>query len=613
MLYTKGLCVGLVLGVIMPVHAQTGVSGTCAKPATDITSPMLGVRSLVRTRAMSGLDSIVAYARKHQLPSAALEKLYDSVKNGVQYPEIEIVRMAFDEINQAITSIGLKTRGYSKFLDGVFKRGLMTGEDQKIVYKRTIDRLLVHLPVIDDKFDVITRSPRPQSGVLTSAASAGAVGAAYQHLAVTQGTHLSGDVIISNYSMPAQDGAANQVLKTDGAGHVTFNSVSGTGDVVGPNSATDNAIARFDGVTGKAIQNSAATINDSGAIAASSLTVTGDVTAGGLVVTGGALVNSTSGAGDTNIGNASNVIHLVASTGANGVSIQGTFQANATSLDGNTTIGNEFDTVQITGTDITLDGSGEWSFLGDYAPYVSLKDDGPSYERGAQLGCDDGLIESKVQSLPGALYINSGDLAAGSTVQIGRDNIHSRVGIGAAPDSTKILKVTGATEITGAVNANSTLSVGGSELSGKTFYVTGLAGGTSEWNAPSDGRIKKAVTPLDEMVVLEAVNQLKPVAFTYTDEWQKAGHVDASRQIGFIAQDVEQVFPEAVRRGPSQFSAVDGTMYSLESARLIPALVCSCQALSKQLASAQNRLSELDALKSRLAALEKGSLVTEIK
>ncbi len=38
----------------------------------------------------------------------------------------------------------------------------------------------------------------------------------------------------------------------------------GTGDVVGPASSTDNAIARFDGTTGKLLQNSGYTINDAG-------------------------------------------------------------------------------------------------------------------------------------------------------------------------------------------------------------------------------------------------------------------------------------------------------------------------------------------------------------
>jgi len=49
----------------------------------------------------------------------------------------------------------------------------------------------------------------------------------------------------------------------------TINSTaSGTGDVVGPASATDNAITRFDLTTGKLIQNSLVTVADDGAITA---------------------------------------------------------------------------------------------------------------------------------------------------------------------------------------------------------------------------------------------------------------------------------------------------------------------------------------------------------
>ena len=49
----------------------------------------------------------------------------------------------------------------------------------------------------------------------------------------------------------------------------TINSTaSGTGDVVGPGSATDNAITRFDLTTGKLIQNSLVTVADDGAITA---------------------------------------------------------------------------------------------------------------------------------------------------------------------------------------------------------------------------------------------------------------------------------------------------------------------------------------------------------
>jgi len=68
-------------------------------------------------------------------------------------------------------------------------------------------------------------------------------------------------------TLPVDDGTANQLLQTDGNGVTSWVTVTpGTGDVVGPASATDNAISRFDGITGKLIQNSLVTIGDTGII-----------------------------------------------------------------------------------------------------------------------------------------------------------------------------------------------------------------------------------------------------------------------------------------------------------------------------------------------------------
>ena len=77
-------------------------------------------------------------------------------------------------------------------------------------------------------------------------------------------------------------GVAGQVLISGGAGAPTWANY-GAGDVTGPGSSTDNAIARFDGTTGKIIQNSGITINDSADIAsARSLTFSGSVPATAL-------------------------------------------------------------------------------------------------------------------------------------------------------------------------------------------------------------------------------------------------------------------------------------------------------------------------------------------
>ena len=63
-------------------------------------------------------------------------------------------------------------------------------------------------------------------------------------------------------------GTDGQLLKTQGAAaNPVWATVAGTGDVVGPAGATDNAIARYDATTGKLIQNSGGTIDDSDNVA----------------------------------------------------------------------------------------------------------------------------------------------------------------------------------------------------------------------------------------------------------------------------------------------------------------------------------------------------------
>jgi len=62
--------------------------------------------------------------------------------------------------------------------------------------------------------------------------------------------------------------AGTGISYDNATGVITNSSPSLGGDVVGPASATDNAIARFDSTTGKVIQNSTVTINDNGTLEA---------------------------------------------------------------------------------------------------------------------------------------------------------------------------------------------------------------------------------------------------------------------------------------------------------------------------------------------------------
>jgi len=79
------------------------------------------------------------------------------------------------------------------------------------------------------------------------------------------------------------DGQAARMLCTGTAFFTVMAGVGGgAGAVLGPASATDNAIARFDGTTGKMIQNSGATIDDSGNLSAVAGTFTGAFTSLGI-------------------------------------------------------------------------------------------------------------------------------------------------------------------------------------------------------------------------------------------------------------------------------------------------------------------------------------------
>jgi hypothetical protein len=63
-----------------------------------------------------------------------------------------------------------------------------------------------------------------------------------------------------------------------GGSSSSWNPIAATGNVAGPGSSTDNAIARFDGISGTVIQNSLVTVSDTGALAGiTNITLSGTV------------------------------------------------------------------------------------------------------------------------------------------------------------------------------------------------------------------------------------------------------------------------------------------------------------------------------------------------
>ncbi len=119
----------------------------------------------------------------------------------------------------------------------------------------------------------------------------------------------------------------------------------------------------------------------------------------------------------------------------------------------------------------------------------------------------------------------------------------------------------------------------------------------------SDARWKHGVTPLTN--ALEAVRKLRGVSFEWNRQSDPKGNLRPGRQLGFLAQEVETVFPEAVTQDR------EGN-YLVAYTKLVPALV---EAIKEQAALAESRQrrlereleakqEQLDRLEQRLARLE---------
>jgi hypothetical protein len=111
---------------------------------------------------------------------------------------------------------------------------------------------------------------------------------------------------------------------------------------------------------------------------------------------------------------------------------------------------------------------------------------------------------------------------------------------------------------------------------------------TGGWTHSSDKRLKENIAPISEKALNKAL-KLTGVRYNFINEPEKKWH------IGFIAQEVEELFPELVN---TDIDGTKGLAYGQFSAIII-------EAMKEQQAIIESQKQTIDDLKTRLEKLEK--------
>jgi hypothetical protein len=140
---------------------------------------------------------------------------------------------------------------------------------------------------------------------------------------------------------------------------------------------------------------------------------------------------------------------------------------------------------------------------------------------------------------------------------------------------------------------------------GTSHILNGFYHGT--WSQASDRRIKQNITDISGG--LDKVLKLRPVSFKYTEEFTGANAKENKLHLGFIAQEVNQIVPEAVSTTTGTIGDVKvEDLYGIDTTTLIPLLVDAIKELKAEndVAKSENRQLKLEllALKDRQSSIE---------
>jgi hypothetical protein len=110
--------------------------------------------------------------------------------------------------------------------------------------------------------------------------------------------------------------------------------------------------------------------------------------------------------------------------------------------------------------------------------------------------------------------------------------------------------------------------------------ISVTASGTT-YNTTSDIRLKQDIEPLEATDKLMAMN---PVSYAWKAD------PDGPRSMGFIAQEMQELMPEAVSTGDN-----DDAMMSMDYGRITPILVSALQDAHRKIEQLEQRIADMEA------------------
>jgi hypothetical protein len=195
----------------------------------------------------------------------------------------------------------------------------------------------------------------------------------------------------------------------------------------------------------------------------------------------------------------------------------------------------------------------------------------------------------------GLVYMNGGQYETSTNFIF---DALGNVSIGAATAAAK-LDVTDASTSTSAIIVPRAGNFTGTAVNGmirynstSTLFEFYQNGSWVNYTTVSDGRLKTNIVPVTHG--LEIINKLNPVFYDWDRANPKSSGFAEKHQVGFIAQEVEEVLPEVVNQGEDSYR-------SLEYGKIVSVVVAALKELSSQLLGMNT---EIDALKAENARLK---------